>query len=487
MPTQPRPFRAWRLLFAGLIVAVTATPALAASNPPPRVDHSKFTALKGPFATGPDVTKACLSCHTQAAKQVHKSIHWTWSYTNPKTGQKLGKRNVINNFCVSLKSNEARCTSCHVGYGWKDASFDFTSEVNVDCLVCHDQTGTYKKFPTDAGHPNYVKKEFPKGKVWPVPDLAKIAQSVALPGRRNCGACHFFGGGGDAVKHGDIDSSLISPPRAIDVHMSPQGLNFSCATCHVTKSHITAGSRFAPHATYSAGVEAPASCENCHSETPHKTSAQAATLNKHIAKIACATCHVPEFARAKPTKMVWDWSTAGQRRNGKPFVVKNDKGEVDYDTMKGSFKWQANVVPTYRWFNGEITYTLPDMKIDDSKVVPINVVGGSPTDGKSRIWPFKAMRGKQPYDTVNKTLILPHLFGKDNAAFWGHFDWGKAVAAGMKAAGKPYSGKFGFVETVYYWPITHMVAPKEKALTCVQCHSENGRLKDVPGLHIPLF
>jgi len=97
------------------------------------------------------------------------------------------------------------------------------------------------------------------------------------------------------------------------------------------------------------------------------------------------------------------------------------------------------------------------------------------------------MRGKQPYDQVNKTLLLPHVFGKDDAAFWGNFDWGRALEAGMKNAGLPYSGKFGFVETVYYWPITHMVAPKEKALACNECHSPNGRLKDVPGLKMPMF
>jgi hypothetical protein len=125
----------------------------------------------------------------------HKSIHWTWDYTNPQTGQKLGKRNVINNFCVSLQSNEPRCTSCHVGFGWKDNKFDFTSETNVDCLVCHEQTGTYKKFPVDAGHPNYVPKQFPPARLgrWPTsPRCAKRERRRAELRR-----LHFFGGGGD--------------------------------------------------------------------------------------------------------------------------------------------------------------------------------------------------------------------------------------------------------------------------------------------------
>ena len=61
-------------------------------------DHSKFKELKKKFKSGPEVTKACLQCHTEAAKQVHATKHWTWEYLNPVTKQKLGKKNVINNF-----------------------------------------------------------------------------------------------------------------------------------------------------------------------------------------------------------------------------------------------------------------------------------------------------------------------------------------------------------------------------------------------------
>jgi hypothetical protein len=143
--------------FAVSLLAVAGLSALATTSHAASIDHAIFPQLQGPFATGPDVTKACLTCHSEAARQVQKTIHWTWDYTSP-SGQKLGKRNVINNFCVSLQSNEPRCTSCHVGYGWRDNTFDFAAETNVDCLVCHDQTGTYKKFPTDAGHPNYTPK-----------------------------------------------------------------------------------------------------------------------------------------------------------------------------------------------------------------------------------------------------------------------------------------------------------------------------------------
>jgi hypothetical protein len=118
---------------------------LAAPSHATTADHSLFKELQQPFQSGPAVTKACLKCHTEAAKQVHKTKHWTWEFLNPGNQQRLGKKHVINNFCISIESNYAFCTTCHAGYGWTDKHFDFTSEENVDCLVCHDTTGKYRK------------------------------------------------------------------------------------------------------------------------------------------------------------------------------------------------------------------------------------------------------------------------------------------------------------------------------------------------------
>ena len=170
---------------------VSETPASKST-----ADHSRFEELQQPFASGPQVTEACLQCHTEAASQIHKTKHWTWEYTNPKTGQKLGKKNVINNFCTATASNEGFCSACHIGYGWKDDSFDFSAENAVDCLVCHDTTGTYKKLPGLAGHPTYKVIEWPpkSGKFVEPPDLAKVAQNVGPTSRDTCGACHFYGG-----------------------------------------------------------------------------------------------------------------------------------------------------------------------------------------------------------------------------------------------------------------------------------------------------
>ena len=59
-------------------------------------DHKKFKELQKNFQSSQEVIKACLSCHNQAAQQIHKDIHWTWDFKNDK--QELGKKVSINNF-----------------------------------------------------------------------------------------------------------------------------------------------------------------------------------------------------------------------------------------------------------------------------------------------------------------------------------------------------------------------------------------------------
>ena len=68
-------------------------------------DHTKFKELQREFKSGPEVTKACLACHTEAAGQIHRTKHWKWEYLNPDTKQMLGKKTIVNNFCISIASN----------------------------------------------------------------------------------------------------------------------------------------------------------------------------------------------------------------------------------------------------------------------------------------------------------------------------------------------------------------------------------------------
>ncbi len=209
----------------------------------------------------------------------------------------------------------------------------------------------------------------------------------------------------------------------------------------------------------------------------------------HAGKLACQTCHIPEFARGGiPTKMWWDWSTGGQRGpDGKPLCIRNAHAHLPYSAEKGDFKYGENVRPEYKWYNGVVRQITITDRIDDSQVLELNPVEGSASDPNARIWPFKVMRGKQPYDPVNKTLVVNHVYGNDDTAFWTNFDYAKAIQAGMDYAGLPYSGKFAFIETRMNWFTTHMVAPKEKAVPCQECHtrSDDGRLSAIRDVYLP--
>ncbi|MGA6924893.1 MAG: tetrathionate reductase family octaheme c-type cytochrome, partial [Desulfosarcina sp.] len=390
-------------------------------------------------------------------------------------------------------SNEARCTSCHAGYGWKDKNFDFSDQSKVDCLVCHEQTGTYKKFPTGAGYPVSEPTVFKgNGKLYLPPDWNAVAQSVSRPSRKNCGTCHFSGGGGDGVKHGDLDSSLFKPNKQLDVHMGTDGQNFDCIRCHSTTLHHIAGRVYTTPASehrkslVEDDLTHKITCESCHTAKPHQA---AAKMNDHTDKVACQSCHIPQFARVNPTKMFWDWSSAGRMKDGKPYEETGELGKPVYDTKKGDFVWAKNVQPSYFWYNGSMEHLTVKDTVDPGEVVALNRPLGSRNDPDSRIFPFKVHLGKQPYDKINKNMVIVHLFPKgkeDTTAYWKKFDWGKAIDFGMTYAGLEYSGDFDFVETSYVFPTTHMVAPKDNVVTCVECHTrDDGRLANLAGFYMP--
>jgi len=413
-------------------------------------EHKEIT---GPFKAPQEVTTACLECHEDAAKEVMATSHWTWMSSDSlnipghKNKMQIGKQNLFNNFCINLNSNWPRCTSCHVGYGWKDETFDFLNEKNVDCLVCHDNTGKYKKSPAGSGYP---EKDV---------DLVYIAQNVDMPNRKTCGNCHFYGGGGDNVKHGDLEIGLINPDTNLDVHMGENDM--LCQDCHETDNHNMKGAAFSVSIDMS---EEQVECSNCHELPIHETE----EIDKHTKKIACQTCHIPVYAKEKPTKVYWDWSTAGQEIESE----KDRFGKATYIKKKGSFRWDKNIQPEYLWYSGNSQRYLTGDKINKNGVTRLNYPLGSKNDSHSKIYPFKVHRGKQISDAENDYLIVPQLWG----GFWKHFDWNKAAEEGMKSVNLPYSGKYEFVETEMYWRVNHEIVGSDEALQCNGCHAENGRM-----------
>jgi hypothetical protein len=216
-------------------------------------------------------------------------------------------------------------------------------------------------------------------------------------------------------------------------------------------------------------------------------------LNDHVQSIACQTCHIPEIARGGvATVVVWDWRTAGKTKDGEGYheegyIQGNGKHRYTYKSIKGDFAFDENFAPSYGWFDGQMLYTTVDTKFDpQAESIEINGFTGSREDADSRIWPFKRMQTWQPYDKGNGTLVYTHLWGEDDASYWGNYDMAAAIEKGMADFGLDYSGDFGFIKTISWWPITHMVAPKENALGCGDCHTSKGsRLEFVEGVYMP--
>jgi octaheme c-type cytochrome (tetrathionate reductase family) len=436
----------------------------------PSVDHAKLPELQKKFSRPQEVTQTCISCHTERHKEVMQTSHWLWStteYYKNKGVVSYGKMNAVNNYCVSVNGSEGSCTRCHIGYGYNSNKFDFTKSENIDCLVCHSTSDKYIKGNGSAGYPDKSV------------DLTEVSQKIGLPKLENCGSCHFYGGGGNNVKHGDLEEALINADKDLDVHLAKSGTGLQCVSCHTAENHKIEGRLYSVSSMNRDRLY----FEKCHTNEPHDKS----ILNEHTVKVACQTCHIPTYAKANSTKIYWDWSKAGRLNNGEPIEEKDSLGNDTYLSIKGEFKWARNLKPEYRFFNGTADHYFFG---DSITTVPVelNSLNGSYADKDSKIYPVKVMRGKQPYDPVMNRLLNPKLWDtvKGKGAFWVDFDWNSSIREGMAYLDAPWSGKIGFIETESYWPVNHMVAPAKKAVGCIECHNRNdSRLAGLNGFYMP--
>ena len=430
-------------------------------------------------------TQSCLNCHGLMAEEVLETAHFEWAgvaqnLVGDPAGQIHGKKDILNNFCIGVPSNEGRCTQCHAGYGWADSTFDFEDPENIDCLVCHDQTGDYAKAPTTAGLPADTV------------DLQAVAKSVALnsgkPTIDNCIFCHANAGGGDNVKHGDLAMSLANTTSEYDVHMGTDGGDLECVDCHAVQRDLDGnllshGIGGMPYHSVDEGEMR--GCGDCHGSAAniHAGLPVAVTVESHPT-LACQVCHIPAIARQRSTKTEWYWDTAGELRD--PILPDpNDPTRPSFDRKKGDFVWAFDVRPTLRRFNGTWEKTVIGVNdtYADGQGTPENpIVLGAPVGSRDdgMIYPFKKMIGNQPADVGFQRILVPHLFGTAGGPtpFWGNWDWVAALTEGAVATEQPFSGEVGFVYTEMYLSVNHEVAPPEMAYGydnggCTDCHFSN--------------
>ena len=427
-------------------------------------------------------TESCLLCHEEEGRMVLEKGHFKWEGQTDRIAgleaQIHGKKDLLNNFCVAVPTNEGRCAQCHAGLGYTDASFNFNDPAKIDCLVCHDQSGTYKKGLTTGGMPD------------PSVDLNVVARSVALndgkPTRKNCIDCHAFAGGDDNVKHGDLSSDMVATTREYDVHMGTNGANFDCVNCHAANHDPKTGAvnhGNAGMSLHSVNEGEMRQCDDCHggqTAVHRDTGAMDLFADGWHDRLACQVCHIPAIARKISTKAEWYWVDAG--KDIEP-PVDPETGRKTYNKKKGSFVWKNNVRPTLRWSNGQWQRKVIGLSDTyDEEPIQLAVPLGDHNDPEAMIYPFKLMVGNQPADPNTRTVLVPHLFGKaggDNP-YWGKWDWNLALQDGADYTGQNYSGEYIFASTEMLLSVNHEVAPAEEALgygqrgdSCVDCHGQD--------------
>ncbi len=426
-------------------------------------DHSKLVEVKENGKPN-DVTANCLKCHEQAGEDVIKTAHWNWKGHSPAVyghehNVDIGLSNLMNNYLISVGPNAMYCASCHIGFGCWGQEVDgetcdehlrcvlcLQDRTRIDCLVCHDTTGTYEKDAAGGGSPAVFV------------DLAEVAKNVGRPSRGTCGSCHFYSDGGANIKHGDLEPVLNDPPDDFDVHMGRYDM--ICQDCHKTTDHKIAGRSMSAPAT-----EGRIACERCHGAKPHGiTGPLAKHLDNHTSTVACETCHIPEIAKQYPTRVFVDFSKAGEDRE----ATTDEYGKNTYEKNIGEQKWVKNYSPVYQWYDGTRKAYLIGDKINPSGKVVLNAPLGEFRDSSAKIYPFKVHNAVQPYDTKNKTLVVPKFW----KGFWEHYDWARAIKEGMEEMELEYSGEFGFINTEMYTGIHHQVVPAKRSLGCADCHSQ---------------
>lgn len=411
-------------------------------------DHTELIKLAGNVSPQA-ITLQCLECHPKVGQDIMNSAHWNWKGLTPSiSGHEhsitTGLLTVMDNYTISLRPDLVASSALHIGYSPKPGDIDFNNLRSIDCLVCHDTTGTYRKDENRGG--------LPVASV----NLVDVAHKVGRPSRSNCGLCHYYAAGGPNYKHGDLEGETINADPEVDVHMGMAEMR--CQECHKTSAHQIAGMSFNAPVT-----EGRVRCESCHSETPHGiTGYLSRHLDDHVRTVSCETCHIPSFARKAPTLMSTDFSTAGQDRPIKSDIL----GMPDYNKNQGSLIWGKNVIPVYKWYNGTRKSYIMGDKIDSTDYVELNTPQGEKHIPESRIFPFKLHTAVQPYDTEN-IILVPVKF-KDE--FEKNHDWNKAITSAMKSVNLDYSGKFGFVKTGMYTSIHHEVVRAKEALGCADCH-----------------
>ncbi|RNC68396.1 MAG: hypothetical protein ED859_10755, partial [Desulfuromonadales bacterium] len=403
----------------------------------------------------------CVACHSKEATQVHASVHYQWKGATPAIANHAdgGGKNAgaMNAYCINITGNWNSCSKCHVGRGAQPtATADQAQLENIDCLICHQEK--YKRVKVNGVM---------------VPDSATMTitmdqavQTLHKPTRASCLQCHATAGGGDGVKRGDLALAHgNTTDRAYDVHMATTGANLSCQGCHVTSEHQIPGRGSDLRPTEGA---TPVSCATtaCHATKTGTGGHATTTVNSHMARVACQTCHIWTYARnafdtaaTEATEVFRDWQQPHLGATG---------------TYHPLMQMQNDLTPVYTFWNGTSwAYNLFDTATPDPVTgnYPVSRPLGGINDPKAKLYPFKYKTASQPLATLTNQLIPV-----DTSVYFATGNLYNSINSGLVNLGLASGAPYQMVTTDEYQVLNHEVTSRDKALTCTDCHSSTARM-----------
>ena len=404
----------------------------------------------------------CLSCHADEARDMYASTHYQWqgdALYMTHGPQKQGKiAGAVNSYCINILGNWASCGNCHVGMGAQPQAAGNPSRTqleNIDCLICHQKE--YKRTKVGGNFVPYTANM--------TITLDEAVQTVHLPERTNCLQCHARAGGGDAVKRGDL--ALASADTAdvqYDVHMSVSAGDLKCQECHIFRKHTFAGKGSDIRPT---DLEINIACSACHTNKAKTNGHSASTINRHVARVACQTCHIPYYAKdandsvaIEATEIHRTWRSTSSLMA--PFHPDSTKAN--------------NLIPKYRFWNRySENYLLGDVAQYDSSTdgFPTSRPEGFVEDESldSKLFPFKYKTAEQPIlDATGQLIAL------DTKVYFETANPELATSAGLANMGYTGNEAYSWILTDTFQLLNHQISPASEALSCSDCHGNTARM-----------
>ncbi len=406
--------------------------------------------IQGPFTSSADVTAACLECHHQQAVEVLQSTHWTWVRQRSVNGKNTlyGKKDSLTGFAIDVSSNPSRCMGCHVSNTRPNVDLKKPSPEMVDCLVCHDTTGTYRQ-PSTATPDNQSQN-----------NLELVTRNVGRPTPSNCLTCHFADCGltaTDQTRQNSQGNLLASQ----DVHMERTTTSFTCQHCHIRHSGHSFSREMSPMNSSSSEE----GCASCHTPAPHSID----ELNQHMTTITCQTCHIPQYAQKSPVIISWNWIMTGKANR----VYQDNSNRRTLAQDENGFTSATLLEPVYLWDDGSDRVYTRGQRIKPQELTYLQRPSKRSPD--SKITPFRVIYGTQMYDTKYRYLISP-LMQPTGSTFFPGSDWEAVARQGMQAIVLPFSGQYAFAPTAILRRVNHGVVPTTGALGCIDCHGSKSRM-----------